>query len=176
MFLQVVIHNWQFVASVPYAVAHYYVRQMLCLVSHTSCYCSWCVQILWVYCVLDIFAGDVSHTSYSCRFRLTYRLILREKELHFNIGVYNPSKELTFSFNLLLHTYFKVPDVRRCQITGLHGCTFIDKVTHWILHCGCYCSFFMLRMPHLSKQYVKIRFLPCSKLCFNCKHYPFNAV
>jgi glucose-6-phosphate 1-epimerase len=62
------------------------------------------------------------------RFRLTYRLILREKELHFNIGVYNPSKELTFSCQLLLHTYFKVPDVRRCQITGMHGCMFIDKV------------------------------------------------
>lgn len=61
------------------------------------------------------------------RFRITYRLILREKELHFHIGVYNPSKDLTFSFNLLLHTYLKVPDVRRCQITGLHGCTFIDK-------------------------------------------------
>lgn len=55
-------------------------------------------------------------------------MILREKELHFHIGVYNPSKDLTFSFNLLLHTYLKVPDVRRCQITGLHGCTFIDKV------------------------------------------------
>lgn len=27
----------------------------------------------------------------------------------------------------MLHTYLKVPDVRRCQITGLHGCTFIDK-------------------------------------------------
>lgn len=62
------------------------------------------------------------------RFRLTYRLILREKELHFNIGVYNPSKELTFSCQMLLHTYFKVPDVRRCQITGMHGCMFIDKV------------------------------------------------
>lgn len=61
-------------------------------------------------------------------FRITYRLILREKELHFHIGVYNPSKDVTFSFNLLLHTYLKVPDVRRCQITGLHGCTFIDKV------------------------------------------------
>ncbi|XP_014288342.1 uncharacterized protein [Halyomorpha halys] len=60
-------------------------------------------------------------------FRLSYRLILREKELHFIIGVYNPSKEVTITFNLLLHTYFKVPDVRRCQITGLHGCTFIDK-------------------------------------------------
>lgn len=66
--------------------------------------------------------------NFDIRFRLTYRLILREKELHFNIGIYNPSKDLTFSFNLLLHTYFKVPDVRRCQITGLHGCTFIDKV------------------------------------------------
>jgi hypothetical protein len=75
-------------------------------------------------------------TGCCCRFRLTYRLILREKELHFNIGVYNPSKELTFSFNLLLHTYFKVPDVRRCQITGLHGCTFIDKVTLSLLSVG----------------------------------------
>ncbi|KAH9628384.1 hypothetical protein HF086_015914 [Spodoptera exigua] len=28
---------------------------------------------------------------------------------------------------MLLHTYFKVPDVRRCQITGMHGCMFIDK-------------------------------------------------
>lgn len=28
---------------------------------------------------------------------------------------------------MLLHTYFKVPDVRRCQITGLQGCTFMDK-------------------------------------------------
>jgi hypothetical protein len=64
-----------------------------------------------------------------CRFRLSYRLILREKELHFNIGVYNPSKDVTFSFHLLLHTYFKCPDVRRCQITGLQGCTFVDKVT-----------------------------------------------
>ena len=44
-----------------------------------------------------------------------------------NIGVYNPSKEIPFNFNLLLHTYFKCPDVRRCQVTGLHGCTFIDK-------------------------------------------------
>lgn len=69
------------------------------------------------------------HNVFFCvlRFRVTYRLILREKELHFNIATYNPSKDLTFSFNLLLHTYFKVPDVRRCQITGLHGCTFIDK-------------------------------------------------
>lgn len=71
--------------------------------------------------------NEWTRSIWNYQFRLTYRLILREKELHFIFGVYNPSKDLTFSFNLLLHTYFKVPDVRRCQITGLHGCTFIDK-------------------------------------------------
>ncbi|XP_050476097.1 uncharacterized protein LOC126866499 isoform X5 [Bombus huntii] len=71
--------------------------------------------------------SEFTRSMWNYPFKLTYRLILREKELHFNIGVYNPSKDHTFSFNLLLHTYFKVPDVRRCQITGLHGCTFIDK-------------------------------------------------
>ena len=73
---------------------------------------------------------------YFFRFRITYRIILREKELHFHIGVFNPSKELAFSFNLLLHTYLKVPDVRRCQITGLHGCTFIDKVNRNLIKYG----------------------------------------
>ncbi|PSN38301.1 hypothetical protein C0J52_19164 [Blattella germanica] len=77
--------------------------------------------------IFSIMDSEFTRSMWNYPFRLTYRLILREKELHFNIGVYNPSKELTFSFNLLLHTYFKVPDVRRCQITGLHGCTFIDK-------------------------------------------------
>ncbi|XP_050476095.1 uncharacterized protein LOC126866499 isoform X3 [Bombus huntii] len=77
--------------------------------------------------IFSIMDSEFTRSMWNYPFKLTYRLILREKELHFNIGVYNPSKDHTFSFNLLLHTYFKVPDVRRCQITGLHGCTFIDK-------------------------------------------------
>ncbi|GBO99275.1 Glucose-6-phosphate 1-epimerase [Eumeta japonica] len=77
--------------------------------------------------VFALIDNDFTRSMWHFQFRLTYRLILREKELHFNIGVYNPSKELTFSCQLLLHTYFKVPDVRRCQVTGLHGCMFIDK-------------------------------------------------
>ena len=54
-------------------------------------------------------------------------MFYREKELHMNIQVHNPSKEIPFQFQLLLHTYFRCPDVRKIQITGLHGCTFIDK-------------------------------------------------
>ncbi|XP_018353169.1 PREDICTED: glucose-6-phosphate 1-epimerase isoform X1 [Trachymyrmex septentrionalis] len=77
--------------------------------------------------IFSIMDNEFTRSLWNSQFRLTYRLILREKELHFNIGVYNPSREDPFSFNLLLHTYFKVPDVRRCQITGLHGCTFLDK-------------------------------------------------
>jgi hypothetical protein len=50
------------------------------------------------------------------QFRISYRIILREKELHLNIGVYNPGKETPFDFNVLLHSYFKCPDVRRCQV------------------------------------------------------------
>nr|CAH0113622.1 unnamed protein product [Daphnia galeata] len=79
-----------------------------------------------MFCIVD---NEVTRSMWNFPFRLSYRLILREKELHFNIGVYNVGKDVTFSFNLLLHTYFKVPDVRRCQITGLQGCTFVDKVT-----------------------------------------------
>merc|ERR1711892_378499 len=30
-------------------------------------------------------------------------------------------------FTVLLHSYFKCPDVRRCQVTGLNGVTFLDR-------------------------------------------------
>lgn len=59
-------------------------------------------------------------------FRVTYRLILREKELHCHVQVVNPSRDRELCFQLLLHTYLKVPDVTRCQVTGLRGCTFTD--------------------------------------------------
>jgi glucose-6-phosphate 1-epimerase len=77
--------------------------------------------------VFSLTDTDFTRQMWNCEFRVSYRLILREKELHMNIHVYNPSKEIPFQFQLLLHTYFKCPDVRRCQVTGLHGCTFIDK-------------------------------------------------
>ncbi|KAM7353144.1 uncharacterized protein ACRADG_005354 isoform 1-T4 [Cochliomyia hominivorax] len=77
--------------------------------------------------IFSLMDNEFTRSMWNYQFRITYRLILREKELHFHIGVYNPSKDLALTFNLLLHTYLKVPDVRRCQITGLHGCTFMDK-------------------------------------------------
>uniref|UniRef100_A0A8D8M6U6 glucose-6-phosphate 1-epimerase n=1 Tax=Cacopsylla melanoneura TaxID=428564 RepID=A0A8D8M6U6_9HEMI len=78
--------------------------------------------------IFSLMDNEFTRCMWNYPFRLTYRLILREKELHFNIGVYNPSSDLSFNFNLLLHTYLKVPDVRRCTVNGLYGCHYIDKV------------------------------------------------
>lgn len=77
--------------------------------------------------IFSLCEDDFTRSIWNYPFRICYRLILREKELHLNISIYNPSKDLPFNFNCLLHTYFKCPDVRRCQVTGLSGCTFIDK-------------------------------------------------
>ena len=65
---------------------------------------------------------------------MTYRLILREKELHCHVQVVNPSRERELCFQLLLHTYLKVPDVTRCQVTGLRGCAFTDTVRKTTRH------------------------------------------
>ncbi|KAF5284417.1 hypothetical protein FQA39_LY17092 [Lamprigera yunnana] len=77
--------------------------------------------------ILSITDNDFTRSMWNYPFKLTYHLILREKELQCNIVVSNPNKYSPFSFNILLGTHFKVPDVRCCQIMGLNGCTFIDK-------------------------------------------------
>jgi len=60
-------------------------------------------------------------------FKLVLRVILREKELQVSFNLYNSSLE-PFQFNMLFHTYLKVPDVRKCNISGLQGCMYVDKV------------------------------------------------
>ncbi|XP_050526189.1 uncharacterized protein LOC126896965 [Daktulosphaira vitifoliae] len=59
-------------------------------------------------------------------FKLVLKVVLREKELQVGLNVINTSPE-PFQFTMLFHTYLKVPDVRKCSISGLHGCMFVDK-------------------------------------------------
>ncbi|KAK9890313.1 hypothetical protein WA026_010415 [Henosepilachna vigintioctopunctata] len=77
--------------------------------------------------VFSLYDSPSTRNMWNYQFRVTYKLVLKEKELHFNVNVHNINKEVSFYFTILLHTYLKVPDVRRCQITGLSGCTFVDK-------------------------------------------------
>ena len=46
---------------------------------------------IWVFHLSLFFQNYFQH-----QFRISYRIILREKELHLNIGVYNPSKVSTW--------------------------------------------------------------------------------
>lgn len=52
-------------------------------------------------------------------FEILYTITLLERELHFDVKVRNLSPKLPFTFNPLLHTYFKVPNVVNCNIIGL---------------------------------------------------------
>ncbi|CAH0554405.1 unnamed protein product [Brassicogethes aeneus] len=70
---------------------------------------------------------DFTRSMWNYQFRLTYKLVLRERELQFNVTVFNPNKEKKINFTISLNTYLNVPDIRRCQITGFQGCTFVDK-------------------------------------------------
>ena len=65
--------------------------------------------------IFSLSDSDFTYSMWQHHFKISYRIILREKELHLNIGVYNPSKDGSFDFNVMLHSYFKCPDVRRCQ-------------------------------------------------------------
>ena len=42
--------------------------------------------------ISDGIAQGSPFSYFQHQFRISYRIILREKELHLNIGVYNPSK------------------------------------------------------------------------------------
>ncbi|CAL1274797.1 unnamed protein product [Larinioides sclopetarius] len=64
--------------------------------------------------------------DYKFRFEYTLTLISDEK-LKMDALITNTG-EKEFDFTFLLHTYFAVSDVKECAVTGLKGCSYIDKV------------------------------------------------
>lgn len=63
-------------------------------------------------------------------FALDYRVTFGP-QLRLALGVRNVSARAT-SFEEALHTYFAVSDVERVHVTGLEGCTFIDKTANFV--------------------------------------------
>ncbi|KAK2174401.1 hypothetical protein NP493_802g03027 [Ridgeia piscesae] len=61
------------------------------------------------------------------RFKLTYKMTLLEETLQMEFTIENTGTE-EFAFTCLLHTYFRVPDVRTVTISSLKGLTYTDKV------------------------------------------------
>ncbi|GJQ77879.1 hypothetical protein Trydic_g16132 [Trypoxylus dichotomus] len=69
--------------------------------------------------IFSLTDDDFTRSMWNYPFRLLYRVTLLETELHFDITVKNLGKKLPFRFNLLLHTFLKVPDIKECKIIGL---------------------------------------------------------
>uniref|UniRef100_A0A146LRR1 glucose-6-phosphate 1-epimerase n=1 Tax=Lygus hesperus TaxID=30085 RepID=A0A146LRR1_LYGHE len=64
-------------------------------------------------------------------FTLTLEVVLGRNHLVTDISVHNPSPKQSFAFDLLLHTYFLLPDVSKCEITGFKGCSYVDKTQNF---------------------------------------------
>ncbi|KAI7908181.1 galactose mutarotase-like domain-containing protein [Cokeromyces recurvatus] len=68
---------------------------------------------------------------WSHSFRLHYTVTLGEKTLKTFFSLKNEDED-TFEFNMLLHTYFLVPDITKVAVQGLTSCEYIDKVQNGI--------------------------------------------
>uniref|UniRef100_A0A146L702 glucose-6-phosphate 1-epimerase n=1 Tax=Lygus hesperus TaxID=30085 RepID=A0A146L702_LYGHE len=65
--------------------------------------------------------NDYTRSLWGFQFRLVYTVLLGEKQLKTKVTVFNPSKDTKFDFELLLHTYFRIKDVRQVTVCGLKG-------------------------------------------------------
>jgi len=78
---------------------------------------------------LSLEDSDETKKVWDNKFSLEYLITLDSQDhLHLSLSVFNKNEGKPFSFTTALHTYFQVGNVQRCQILGLSGLTFIDKV------------------------------------------------
>jgi len=78
--------------------------------------------------------SNSSREMWNHRFLFEYTLsLLSESEMEMDAVITNTG-DTSFDFTFLLHTYFSVPDVISCRITGLKECTYVDKVRNGVLN------------------------------------------
>lgn len=71
--------------------------------------------------------SEATRSQWKYPFLLEYKVSLTVVSLNLSLRVVNTG-ETGFSFQALLHTYLRVPDVKDAKICGLAGQDFIDKV------------------------------------------------
>ncbi|XP_076369947.1 uncharacterized protein LOC143256507 [Tachypleus tridentatus] len=79
-----------------------------------------------VQAVFTLCDSDSTRALWDHRFKVTYTITLMERKLNMEVDVKNTG-EAELPFTVLLHTYFNVPDVTKCEVTGLKGITYVDK-------------------------------------------------
>lgn len=61
-------------------------------------------------------------------FHMTFNIILGLTTLTSIVGVNNPSRNTSISFNIAIETFLRLSSIDQSQIFGLTGCEYIDKV------------------------------------------------
>ena len=61
-------------------------------------------------------------------FRLTLQIELTADSLHMSLSVNNDNDVTLLPFSGCFHTYFRTADIRGCDVAGLQGLEYIDKV------------------------------------------------
>uniref|UniRef100_A0A1D1YKM3 glucose-6-phosphate 1-epimerase n=1 Tax=Anthurium amnicola TaxID=1678845 RepID=A0A1D1YKM3_9ARAE len=64
------------------------------------------------------------------KFKLIFTVTLNDDTLRTNLTVKNEDT-VPFDFNVLLHTYYSVPDVSKVSVEGLHNVPYVDKVDNF---------------------------------------------
>ncbi|KAF2766628.1 galactose mutarotase-like protein [Teratosphaeria nubilosa] len=66
-------------------------------------------------------------------FNLIYSVTLGKEGLQTMLNVQNKGTQ-SFEFQMLLHTYFKIPDISKTEVKGLGSATYIDKMLNATEH------------------------------------------
>ncbi|KAF3941158.1 hypothetical protein ABW19_dt0203652 [Dactylella cylindrospora] len=69
---------------------------------------------------------DETKAKWPYTFGLLYSVTLTKETLETKMVVQNPGEE-TFDFNILFHTYLRIPDITKLTVSGLSGLTYRDK-------------------------------------------------
>ncbi|KAK9453032.1 galactose mutarotase-like domain-containing protein [Dipodascopsis uninucleata] len=72
--------------------------------------------------------SDALKKEWPYDFTLLYTIVLDDDSLETSMKVINSSKE-SWDFQILFHTYFRIPDVSKVAVSGLSGCAVKDKVS-----------------------------------------------
>uniref|UniRef100_V5IHU1 glucose-6-phosphate 1-epimerase n=1 Tax=Ixodes ricinus TaxID=34613 RepID=V5IHU1_IXORI len=80
--------------------------------------------------VLKLVDDDYTRSIWDHRFEFSLSITLKKSELDIQLAVTNNGGN-EFEFTVLVHPYWKVPDVRECQLSGCHGTSFIDKTRNY---------------------------------------------
>ena len=71
--------------------------------------------------------SDAARKIWPSAFHLVYSVTLDRDSLTTSLVVTNDSEQ-AFEFQVLLHTYLRVQDITKVEVTGLDGASYVDKV------------------------------------------------